>query len=96
MTRQRWDDCRCSVNRCRCGNGGGNRGVSLGVGGISVGVSGLWGVSVVHGGNLRMDKGGCNTSIIPGESIIVRSHVNGLGFLRVTNCQNGGENELKI
>merc|ERR1712140_29777 len=89
LTRYRWDECRCSgYHRCRCGYGCGNRGISLGVGGISVRVSSLWGVSIVDRGSY--------TSIIPGDSIMVRSHNGGLGFFRVTNCQNGGENEQRL
>ena len=97
LTRYRWDECRCSgYNGCGCSYRCGNRGISLGVGGISVRVSSLWGVSIVDRGSVGIDKGCSYTSIIPGDSIMVRSHNGGLGFFRVTNCQNGGENELKI
>ena len=84
LTRDRWDDCGGSgYNGCRGGDGCGNLGISLGIGGIGI----------IQWGSI-ISKWGDSPTIITRDSIMVRCH-DGLGFLRKTNCQNGGENELK-
>merc|ERR1711899_21076 len=65
--------------------------VGLGIGGISLGIGGI---GIIQWGSI-ISKWGDSTAVNTRDSIMVRSH-NGLGFLRKTNCQNGGENEQRL